>query len=111
MTKITFFRKKDGGGYIGFEVNGHAGFGEAGEDVVCSALSALIINTVNSIDALTEEKMEVEATEDEAHIKVSFDDVPGKDAILLIRSLALGLTNIEAMEGASEYISVNYEEV
>ena len=110
MTKITFYKKKEGG-YIGFEVDGHAGFGEKGEDVVCSALSALIINTVNSIDALTEEKMDVEATEDEAHIKVSFDDVPGKDAILLIRSLALGLSNIEDMEGASEYISVNYEEV
>ena len=47
MTKIVFFRS--GGSFYGFEEQGHADFAEAGEDVLCAALSAmtmLIINTV-----------------------------------------------------------------
>ena len=47
MTKIVFFRS--GGVYYGFEEQGHSGYGEAGDDVLCAALSAmtmLIINTV-----------------------------------------------------------------
>ena len=47
MTKIVFFRS--GGVYYGFEEQGHTGYGDAGDDVLCAALSAmtmLIINTV-----------------------------------------------------------------
>ena len=47
MTKIVFFRSD--GIFYGFEEQGHTGFGEQGDDVLCAALSAmtmLIINTV-----------------------------------------------------------------
>ena len=47
MTKITFFKRD--GIFYGFRENGHTGYGESGDDILCSALSAmtmLIINTV-----------------------------------------------------------------
>lgn len=47
MTKIIFYRS--GGAFYGFEEQGHTGYGDAGDDVLCAALSAmtmLIINTV-----------------------------------------------------------------
>ena len=47
MTKIVFYRS--GGVFYGFEECGHSGYGEAGDDILCAALSAmtmLIINTV-----------------------------------------------------------------
>ena len=47
MTKITFFKRD--GVFFGFKENGHTGFGEEGDDVLCAAISAmtmLIINTV-----------------------------------------------------------------
>ena len=47
MTTITFY--KSNGFYYGFEEQGHTGYAESGEDILCSALSAmtmLIINTV-----------------------------------------------------------------
>ena len=47
MTKVTFYKRD--GIYYGFKETGHTGYGEAGDDVLCSALSAmtmLIINTV-----------------------------------------------------------------
>jgi len=47
MTKIVFFRQN--GIFWGFRETGHTGFGEEGEDILCSAISAmtmLILNTV-----------------------------------------------------------------
>ena len=62
MTHIKFFRR--GGFYYGFEETGHTGFGESGDDILCSALSAmtmLIINTIevsyaSSVDYSIDEK-------------------------------------------------------
>ena len=62
MTKLVFFRS--GGVFYGFEEQGHTGFGEEGDDVLCAALSAmtmLIINTVevayaSSVDFTIDEK-------------------------------------------------------
>ena len=47
MTKVVFFRS--GGVFYGFEESGHSGYADAGNDILCAALSAmsmLIINTV-----------------------------------------------------------------
>ena len=62
MTKIVFFHTD--GHFYGFEEQGHTGYGEEGDDVLCAALSAmtmLIINTVevayaSSIDFTIDEK-------------------------------------------------------
>ena len=47
MTKVTFFKRN--GVFYGFRETGHSEFADEGHDIVCSALSAmtmLIINTV-----------------------------------------------------------------
>ena len=45
---------KDGKGLIeGFSLKGHAGYAEHGSDIVCSAVSMLTINTLNSISEFT----------------------------------------------------------
>ena len=62
MTKIVFFRSD--GVFYGFEEQGHTGYGQEGDDVLCAALSAmtmLIINTVevayaSSVDFTIDEK-------------------------------------------------------
>ena len=43
------------GEYISVESNGHAGYAEEGQDIICAAVSALIVNTVNSVETLTED--------------------------------------------------------
>ena len=48
MTTITFY--KADGYYYGFEEQGHTGYGESGEDILCSALSAMTMLIINAIE-------------------------------------------------------------
>ena len=54
MTKVTFYQNSEQQ-CVGFDVNSHAGYAEEGEDIVCAAISALVINTVNSIETFTDD--------------------------------------------------------
>lgn len=110
MTEITFYQAETGE-LLGFRSEGHAGYADSGEDIVCAAISALIINTINSINELTDDHIDVDMDEEEGYIDASFFDTPGKEAQLLLRSLALGLTNIEDDEAVTEFIDVIFEEV
>jgi uncharacterized protein YsxB (DUF464 family) len=48
MTTITFFKKN--GVYYGFKETGHSGFAEEGNDIICSALSAMTMLIINAIE-------------------------------------------------------------
>ena len=48
MTTVVFY--KTGGIYYGFEEQGHTGFAESGEDILCSALSAMTMLIINTIE-------------------------------------------------------------
>ena len=48
MTTITFY--KTGGFYYGFEEQGHTGYGESGDDVLCAALSSMTMLIINTIE-------------------------------------------------------------
>lgn len=48
MTKITFFKKN--GVYYGFKETGHTGFADSGEDILCSAISAMTMLIINAIE-------------------------------------------------------------
>ena len=48
MKTITFY--KADGFYYGFEEQGHTGYGESGEDILCSALSAMTMLIINAIE-------------------------------------------------------------
>ena len=71
MTKITIFRNHDGE-YLGFDCLGHAGYADEGEDIVCAGISALVINTINSIGLFTDEPCETDADEDDGEIRLRF---------------------------------------
>ena len=48
MTKIIFY--KSGNIFYGFEEKGHTGYAEAGEDILCSAISAMTMLIINAIE-------------------------------------------------------------
>ncbi|MDO5135144.1 MAG: ribosomal-processing cysteine protease Prp [Eubacteriales bacterium] len=107
MISITV--KKRNGSYVGFTSKGHAGYGQAGEDIVCAAVSALVINTVNSLERFTEERFSVR--EKDGFVSVDFEEYPNTDqGKLLMDSLILGLTEIEH-DYSSRYLTVTVKEV
>jgi len=48
MTKIVFFRRE--GLFYGFEEQGHTGYGESGDDILCAALSSMTMLILNTIE-------------------------------------------------------------
>ena len=94
--------------YVRFSSKGHAGYAEAGEDIVCAAVSALVINTVNSLEKFTEEKFRLK--EGDGLVSVVFEGKMTGKGRLLMDSLLLGLTEIES-DYNNQYLRVNIEEV
>jgi uncharacterized protein YsxB (DUF464 family) len=108
MIRFTVWKSEDQ--YKGFESSGHAGYAEAGEDIICSAVSALTINTVNSIEKFTTDDYEVEQAEDGGFLRLRFDNPLSAQAALLMDSLVLGIESIQADYG-NDYITLITEEV
>ena len=78
-------------------------------DIVCAAVSALIITTVNSLEKFTEEQIEAEA--DEGYVSIHFKTNPKTERWkLLMYSLILGLTEIEHSYN-NRYLTVRVKEV
>jgi len=77
--------------YRGFSVSGHAGYENAGKDIICASVSALVINTVNAVDALTENVCACEQ-DSSGSIKFKFSSDSDEQGQLLIRALDMGLS-------------------
>ena len=107
MTSITVI--KEDNRILAFTCNGHAGYAKESEDIVCAAISMLVINTINSIEALTSTKPIVEADQESGYIHCSFEDDVTDDALLL-NSMILGLSQIKEQYG-TKYIDVKIKEV
>ena len=68
MTKIVFFRSN--GIYYGFEEQGHTGYGDAGDDVLCAALSAMTMLIINTVEVAYASDVEYTVNEGATHISV-----------------------------------------
>ena len=109
MTTITIYWNRDKE-YIGFDSMGHAEYAEEGEDIVCAGISALVQNSVNSIESFTEDMFDISTNEEIGLISFRFRDIPSHDSDLLIKSMVLGLQGIQKFYG-NEYISLIFKEV
>ncbi len=108
MIKAIFYLNQDEK-YVGFDIRGHAGYEESGKDIICSAVSALSITTVNAIDTFTDVCFNGDMNPDgsiQFRITSNFDD----KTQLLLSTLALGLTDI-SKEYGEQYLKVHYKEV
>ena len=68
MTTITFY--KTGGYYYGFEAKGHTGFAEAGEDILCSAISAMTMLIINAIEVSYSSETDLTIDENSTDIRL-----------------------------------------
>ena len=105
---ITIKVRKKNGTYEEFISKGHAGYAESGQDIVCAAVSALIITTVNSLDKFTEDEFQLK--EDDGFVSIRFKNVLSEKGNLLMDSLLLGLTEIAGSYN-NRYLTVKVKEV
>ena len=105
MTTITITTKNDN--YKSIECKGHAGFAEYGNDIVCSAISVLMINLINSIDKLTDDEVEVFEDEKKGILRLSLSDKPSHEADILLSSFELGVDSIFRQYG-KKFLNIKF---
>lgn len=107
MIKVKVYKKENV--IYGFDILGHAGYGEQGKDIICSAISMLAINTINSIDEFTNDDVKLEVIDEESgHIsfKIDISKKPySSDTDVLLRSLELGVISAREQYG-KKYIEI-----
>jgi len=104
MITVTFY-KDSSDRFIGFKSVGHAGAGERGNDVVCAAISILVINTVNSIEMFTNDRAACHADEKNfGYISYRLKDKGSEESQLLLKSLHLGVEGV--MRENKKYIKL-----
>ncbi len=107
MIKVNLHYNKQGNLWR-FVLDGHAGYADHGQDIVCAAVSMTVINTINSIDSLTKEALLLDQDDERGYIDCTFPDIKANqgtsEARLLLESMVLGLKSIQEEYG--EYIQV-----
>ena len=92
MTKVKFFCSGDT--VSGFEISGHTGAGEAGQDIVCSAVSSaayLVANTV--LEVL---KIKADAVVRDGYMRFVIPNENLSETKVLTDGLVLHLTELQS---------------
>ena len=111
MIKITIYKNQEEE-YVGFQCKGHAEYDDSGKDIVCAAVSILVLNTVNSIEKFTYDKFKVEADDNTGFIEFMFHSEPSTEAAVLVDSMILGLESIRDVYNKDEdYLLISFKEV
>jgi uncharacterized protein YsxB (DUF464 family) len=111
MISVTVSRKE--GAYTGIRASGHAYYADPGQDIICAAVSVLMINTVNSIEVLCKDTVADETMED-GFVSCTFPKGLSREGSLFVESLILGIRQIaETYETKSgkPYVQLIIEEV
>lgn len=85
----------------GIQMNGHAYRSVNGQDIVCSAISALTCNLINSLEDLTDNRIRAETASGKTAIEWEDLDDRGK---LLVDSWFIGLTSVNQEYNCIEFI-------
>ena len=84
MTRCEFFTEGDR--ITGFSISGHSGYAEAGQDIVCAAVSAVVTMAEATINDVCGAKAKVRVKDEQARITltlpVSCDEEETVQAIL-----------------------------
>lgn len=109
MTAITVLCDKESNTMRGFEIEGHAGWADSGQDIVCAGISFLAINTQNAIESFCEDKFEQTCNEKKGFMRFVIEGLPGHDAELLLETARMGFEEIAAEY--DEFVSMKIKEV
>ena len=104
MTRCEFFTEGDR--ITGFSVSGHSGYAEAGADIVCAAVSAVVTMAEATINDVCGAKAKVRVKEEGARVTltlpVSCDEEESVQAVLA----GMMLTLMSLRDDYPDYIEV-----
>ncbi len=114
MTTINI-QKDSGGSYRGFVCMGHAGYTRRRlfwrePDILCSAVSALVIGAVNALQELAGEELEVKKNEASGFLSCSFGSRLQEKSVFLMDALVFTLEGL-SREYGERYLKITFEEV
>ena len=101
--RAVFFRKN--GALTGFEFTGHAGYGEEGSDIVCSAVTSAVSLTCNTITDFFFADADVSVEENRIVLTMNSPDVPSEEL------LEAFLDHIQDISGRYPGVKVEVKEV
>lgn len=108
MVNITVLEQN--GQIFGFKYNGHAGYAEYGEDIVCSALTAQIMMTINGITEILKIPADIKQNDGgKLEFIVSKENAAIESVQILLKTLELGINTIMIEYG--KFITLSKEEV
>lgn len=87
-----------------FKVEGHAGFAPSGRDIVCAAVSALVVGTINGLEVLSDASVDTAVS---SGITKVFIDKPTASSNILLRSMVMSLEGIQ--EEYPDHLVINFD--
>ena len=104
MTRCEFFVENDR--ITGFSVSGHSGYAEAGSDIVCAAISAVVTMAEATINEVCGAKAKVRVKDDRARITLMLPaSCDEEDTVQAVLS-GMMLTLISMRDDYPDYIEV-----
>lgn len=106
MTNVTI--EKQNGSIKKIVCDGHTNYGEAGEDIVCSALSSIVQTALMGLLIIAGVNAKFERNDDKGYLSIEIpddlDDDKKHDADVILNTMHLGISDLN--EGFSDYIEV-----
>ena len=104
MTRCEFFTDNDR--ITGFSISGHSGYGEAGSDIVCAAISAVVTMAEATINDVCGAKAKVRVKDDQARVTLTLPaSCDEEDAVQAVLA-GMMLTLINMRDDYPDYIEV-----
>ena len=104
MIRCEFFTEDDR--ITGFSVSGHSGYAEAGSDIVCAAVSAIVTMAEATINDVCGAKAKVRVKDDQARITLTLPASCDEEETVQAVLSGLLLTLISLREDYPDYIEV-----
>ena len=104
MTRCEFFTADER--ITGFSVSGHSGYAEAGADIVCAAVSAVVTTAEATINDVCGAKAKVRVGEDEARITLKLPKSCDEEETVQAVLAGMMVTLIGLQEDYPDFIEV-----
>jgi len=105
MISAVFTAK--GNTLTGFEISGHSGYAEEGQDIICAAVSSAALMTVNTVTEI--QKLSADIAVDDGFLKLDLSPKDAQTASVALEGLRLHLTALS--QEHPQFINVTISEV